>query len=60
LQQEVDSVKNRIEQIETREADRREAEESKHKEEVETAKRHNAQHKDKLEAFLSAPKKAAA
>ena len=60
LQQEVESLQNRIVQIETREADRREAEERKHKEEVETAKRHNAQQKEKLEALLSAPKKAAA
>merc|ERR1712098_1037266 len=57
LQQEVDRLQNLIVQIETREEERREAEERKHKDEVETAKRNNAQLKEKLESLLSAPKK---
>merc|ERR1719453_1260516 len=57
LQNEVETLQSRIIQIETREAERRDAEERKHKEEVEAAKRNNAQLKERLETLLSAPKK---
>jgi len=57
LQNEVETLQSRIVQIETREAERRDAEERKHKEEVEAAKRNNAQLKERLESLLSAPKK---
>jgi len=57
LRQEVDELEGKIAQIEKHEADRREQDERKHREEVDMLKRTNAQLKEQLESMLQAPKK---
>merc|ERR1712185_821860 len=52
LRSEVEELEQKIEQIEQHEAERRELEERKHKEEVEMLKRTNAQLKEQLESML--------
>jgi len=58
LKDEVEELETKIAQIEKIEAERREQEERKHKEEVEMLKKMNAQRKEQLETMLQAPKKA--
>jgi len=57
LKNEVEELDQKIAQIERSEAERRDHEERKHKEEVEMLKKMNAQRKDQLESMLQAPKK---
>merc|ERR1712066_1159193 len=57
LREEVDELETTIDQIEKHEAERRESEERKHKEEVEVLKKMNAAKKEQLETMLQAPKK---
>jgi len=57
LFEEVEELDLKIAQIEKHEAERREQEERKHKEEVETLRKINAARKEQLEAMLQAPKK---
>eukprot|EP00742_Colponemidia_sp_Colp-10_P001205 GILJ01001298.1.p1 GENE.GILJ01001298.1~~GILJ01001298.1.p1 ORF type:complete len:283 (+),score=59.31 GILJ01001298.1:1833-2681(+) len=57
LESQVTELENKIQAIENREADRREAEERKHKEEVEFLKKTNSQLKEQLESLLSTVKK---
>lgn len=57
LKEEVEELETKIAQIEKSEAERREQEERRHKEEVEMLKKMNAQRKEQLEAMLQAPKK---
>jgi len=57
LRDEVEELDNKITQIEKHEAERRDQEERKHKEEVEMLKKMNSQRKEQLEALLQAPKK---
>jgi len=57
LRDEVEELDNKIMQIEKHEAERRDQEERKHKEEVEMLKKMNSQRKEQLEALLQAPKK---
>merc|ERR1712203_1121512 len=52
LRDEVEDLDTKIAQIERHEAERREQEERKHKEEVEMLKKMNAQRKEQLEAML--------
>merc|ERR1719316_2370020 len=54
LKNEVEELDQKIAQIERNEADRREQEERKHREEVEMLKRTNAQLKEQLESMLQA------
>jgi len=57
LKEEVEELDTKIAQIEKFEAERREQEERKHKEEVEMLKKVNATKKEQLESLLQAPKK---
>lgn len=57
LRSEVEELDQKIIQIEQHEAERREQEDRKHKEEVEMLKRTNLQLKEQLESMLQAPKK---
>jgi len=57
LKEEVEELDTKIAQIEKHEAERRDQEERKHKEEVENLKKVNAQRKEQLETLLQAPKK---
>mmetsp|Transcript_29409 Transcript_29409/g.77563 ORF Transcript_29409/g.77563 Transcript_29409/m.77563 type:complete len:233 (-) Transcript_29409:116-814(-) len=57
LKEEVEELDTKIAQIEKFEAERREQEERKHKEEVEMLKKMNAARKEQLETLLQAPKK---
>merc|ERR1719373_1074676 len=57
LRQEVEELELKIAQIERHEAERRDQEERKHKEEVEMLKKMNASRKEQLETLLQAPKK---
>merc|ERR1711966_216806 len=57
LKEEVEDLETKIAQIEKHEAERRETEERKHKEEVDILKKVNAGRKEQLEAMLQAPKK---
>merc|ERR1712032_80552 len=56
LREEVDELETKIDQIEKHEAERRDVEEKKHKEEVEILKKMNAAKKEQLETMLQAPK----
>lgn len=56
LREEVDELDLKIAQIERHEAERREQEDRKHKEEVEMLRKMNAARKEQLEAMLQAPK----
>lgn len=56
LRSEVEDLEKKIEMIEKKEAESRETEERKHKEEVEMLKKMNASRKDQLELMLQAPK----
>jgi len=57
LKEEIDGLEQKISQFERTEAERREQDERKHKEEVEMLKRTNAQLKEQLETMLQAPKR---
>merc|ERR1712048_511418 len=57
LKNEVEELDQKIAQIERNEAERRDHEERKHKEEVDMLKKMNAQRKEQLESMLQAPKK---
>lgn len=57
MQQQVENLKNTIDQTVTRAKDKRENEEKAHSEEVERLQKTNEQLKTSLETMLSAPKK---
>merc|ERR1719356_2092323 len=57
LKEEVEELDTKIAQIEKFEAERRDLEERKHKEEVDVLKKMNAGKKEQLETMLQAPKK---
>jgi dynein light intermediate chain len=57
LKEEIEGLEQKIAQFQRTEAERREQDERKHKEEVEMLKRTNAQLKEQLETMLQAPKR---
>jgi len=57
LREEVEELDTRIAQVERHEADRREQDERKHKEEVDMLRKMNAARKEQLEAMLQQPPK---
>merc|ERR1712113_1294492 len=57
LREEVDELDLKIAQVEKHEADRREQEERKHKEEVEMLRKMNSARKEQLETMLQQPPK---